>query len=135
MKFFLFLLVLSSSFLFQTPSCRQQEDAPVVKWKGNNDRNDLVFLFRKGITYEQKEAFQNTILYKPRADGRGQDHQDGVVDTMVGTIKDDYEGGIVNFSQDATLEQRERLKKAIEASPIVYKVYENVVPSQIKDLK
>jgi hypothetical protein len=64
----------------------------------------------------------------------GHAHQDGIADLMLGRIIDDYDGGVINFSKNATLEQREKLKKTIEESPIVYKVYEHVVPSEIQDL-
>ena len=46
----------------------------------------------------------------------------------------DFEDYAINFSKDATPEQRKRLKKAIEVSPIVYRVYEDIVPNEIKDL-
>ncbi len=134
MKVFLLLPILLLPLMLQTSSCHRQEDAPIVKWKGNDDVNDLVFVFKKGITREQKETFQRDVLYRPRPDGRGQDHQDGVEDMMIGTIKGDHVGGIINFSKTATIEQREKLKKTIESSSIVLKVYVNVVPNEITDL-
>lgn len=134
MKILLILQIILLSFIFQTPSCHQKEDDSMIKWKGMNDVNDIVFLYKKGVTYEQKEMFQNKVLSKERPDGRGQDNPDGVIDLMLGRVIGDYDGGTINFSKNATLEQREKLKKAIESSPIVYKVYENVVPNEIKGL-
>ena len=101
--------------------------------KGPNDPTDLVFFYKKDATYEQKELFQNTVIHKPHPEGRGFDLQDGVIDLFI-VRNSSYEGYGINFSKNATPEQREKLKKAIEGSPIVYKVYENVVPNKIKDL-
>lgn len=131
MKLFLILQVLLGTFILQSTSCIQREDDSMVKWKGMDDAHDLVFLYKKGTTYEQKQQFHNEVLSKERGDGRGRDHPDGVVDVISGTIVDDYEGGIVNFSKDASSSQRETLKKAIRESPIVHKVYENAVPNKI----
>lgn len=132
MKNSLILHVLLMTLIFQFPSCRQQEEEVMVRWKGNNDVNDLVFIFKKGITYEQKQEFQEKILYKSN-DERGHALQDGVADQTVGIIAGSYNGGIINFSGNATKAQREKLKKAIESSPVVYKVFEHVVPNEIKD--
>lgn len=69
----------------------------------------------------------------PRPDLGGHDLPDGVaVQYLVRNA--DYEGVGITFSTDATLEQREQLKKAIGSSPIVYKVFENIVPDEITDL-
>lgn len=134
MKALFILQFLLLIFFLQTASCNRQENSPMVKWKGPNDKNDLVFFYKNGISYEQKQTFQNEILSKPRSDGRGFAAPDGVEDMMFGTIINDYEGGIINFSKSSTPEQREKIKKALRESPIVYEVYENVVPSEIRDL-
>jgi len=132
MKTFLILQISLWSFIFQTSACTAQKENPMVKWKGLNDANDLVFLYKKGTSYEQKEIFQNNVVYKPRIDGRGHDPRDGVIDVMLGRIAGDYDGGIINFSKEAPQEQKENLKRAIEESPLVYKVFVDVVPGEIK---
>ncbi len=43
-------------------------------------------------------------------------------------------GIAVSFSTESTPNQRVELNKRIKESPIVYRVYENVAPSEIKDL-
>jgi len=102
----------------------------MIRLKGPGDENDLVFFYRRDATYEQKELFQNTVIHKLDPN-RGYRLQDGVIDLFL-VRNSDYEGYAINFSKDATLEQREQLKRAIESSPIVYKVFENVVPNEIK---
>lgn len=134
MKNILILPILLLSILFQTVACQTQKDAPMVKWKGNDDVNDLVFIIKPNPSPEEVEKFSNEVLYKPRADGRGYSHLDGVIDTMLGGINDGYFGGTINFHDNATAEQKENVRKAIEASPIVYKVYVNAIPDKLEGL-
>ena len=133
MKVFFILQFFLAAICFQQTSCAHPE-TPMVKWKGMNDANDIVFFFKKDITYEQKQDFANNVLYKSRTDRRGQTLADGAIDVMVGNNFGDYEGGVVNFSESATNEQREKLVKAIKESPAIYKVYEHTAPNKIKDL-
>jgi hypothetical protein len=128
MKLAIFTII--CGIVFQQLSCGYPE-TPMVKLKGPEDRNDLVFFYKKDTSYEQKELFQNTVIHKPHPEGKGYYLQDGVID-LLSIRNSDFEGYAINFSKDATPEQRERLKKAIESSPIIYKVYENVVPNEIK---
>lgn len=126
----LVILTIICGILFQQISCGYPE-TPMIKLKGPEDRNDLVFFYRKDATYEQKEHFQNTVTHKPHPEGKGYYLQDGVIDLFI-VRNSDFEGYAINFSKNATPEQREKLKRAIESSPIVYKVFENVVPNEIK---
>lgn len=130
MKLIMILSVFLLSFFLQSTSCVQHEDYSKASWKGMDEQHDLVFFFKKGITYEQKQQFQIEVLSRERPDGRGRDHPDGVVDIISGTIVNNHDGGIVNFSENASLEQRETLRKAIADSTFVDKVYENVVPKE-----
>ena len=116
----------------QLVSCGYPE-APTVKLKGPNDINDLVFFYKPEATHQQKELFQNSILHKADPEAKGYDLPDGVIDLMY-VRQDGYEGYALNFSKNAPPQQQEMLKLAIQRSPIVYKVYENVAPSQIKNL-
>jgi hypothetical protein len=127
MKLAIFTII--CALLFQQLSCGYPE-TPIIRLKGPGDENDLVFFYRRDATYEQKELFQNTVIHKLDPN-RGYRLQDGVIDLFL-VRNSDYEGYAINFSKDATLEQREQLKRAIESSPIVYKVFENVVPNEIK---
>ena len=59
--------------------------------------------------------------------------RDGVK-AVFGIDKNGYEGFGIAFRPEATKEQREDIKKLLKESPVIYKVYENVVPNEIKDL-
>ena len=118
---------------FQATSCTHRPAEKWVKMTGPNDPVSLVFFFKKGTTYEQKESFDKTVITYPHPKGKGYYLQDGIAGRF-NVVNSGYEGYAIQFSTDATHEQRERLKKNIRESPIVYKVYENVAPSEIKDL-
>lgn len=118
--------------MFLQISCGYQ-DTPMIELKGPDDVNDLVLFYKKDATYEQKEFFQNNVIHKPHPEGLGYELQDGVID-LFSIRADDYEGYAINFASKAGAERRATLKKAIESSPVVFRVYENVVPNQISDL-
>ena len=40
-------------------SCTPQKDDPTVKWKGPDDEVELVFFYKKGVSYEEKRYFQD----------------------------------------------------------------------------
>jgi hypothetical protein len=134
MKICLILSAFMLSFFLQIPSCNQQVDNPITKLKGPKDEVELVFFYKKGTSYEEIRFFENNILHEARPDGRGNDLQEGVSGEFF-VRNSDYEGHAIEFYATATTEQREKLKKAIESSPIVYRVFENVVPNEIKDLE
>jgi hypothetical protein len=133
MKTFLIFPMILLVSLFYSSSCNYRKDDPIVKWKGPNDKVELVFFYKKSASYEEKQFFENNILHKPHPQGKGYDLQEGVSGEFF-VRNSGYEGHAIEFYLNATPEQRERLKTAIESSPIVYRVYENVVPNQIQDL-
>ena len=133
MKLFLILPALILLLFFQTSSCSHRNDDPIVKWKGPNDRVELVFFYKKEVSYEEKQAFENNVLHKAHPSGKGYDSQEGVAGEF-SVRNSNYEGYAIEFYPNATGEQREKLKKAIKESPIVYRVYENVVPNEINAL-
>lgn len=132
MKPFLVLSIVLG-FLFQGNSCGREADDKWVKLSGPNDPASLVVFFKRSTTEEQINNFLKTVVGRTRSDGKGYDLVDGVAGTMY-VRNSDYEGYAIQFGTDATPEQRQNLKKAIKESPIVYRVYENFVPNEIKGL-
>lgn len=56
---------------------------------------------------------------------------------MMSVVKidvDGFEGEAINFQPNATDEEKAFVKKRVSDSLLVYKIYENVVPSEITDL-
>lgn len=133
-KLIVILFMLSFS-LAQTPSCNNHDDAKKqdeVKEIFNVDSKvELLFFYTKESTYEQRKYFDENILMKNS--DRGQYMRAGVK-ALFGIDKNGYEGFGITFRENATEEQREDIKKRLKESPIVYKIYENVVPNEINDL-
>jgi hypothetical protein len=86
----------------------------MVRLKGPNDKVELVFFYKKGTSYEEKQFFENNILHKPDPDGKGYDLQQGVSGEFF-VRNSDYEGYAIEFYPNVTPEQREQLKKVIES--------------------
>ena len=131
------ILILYLSFLvlcFQTKSCSHKGSDDIERWKGLDEKNDIVSLYKNDVTYDERKKFEDSVLFEPYVKGYGHAHQEGIADLLLGRIVGDYDGGIVDFSANSTSTQREKLIKAIKASPLVFRVYENVVPNEIDDL-
>jgi hypothetical protein len=131
MKLLLFLMPFA---FFQINSCSQSND----KWVdmgGPNRKTSLVAFFKKGTSHDQISKFKETVLSKPSPYGpnTGRDLPDGVAEDFL-VRNCSYEGVGINFSTAATGEQRGLLRKRMRESEIVLKVYEDVIPSEIKDL-
>ena len=120
------LLLLPALFLvliFQTVSCNRQPNEEQVSLGGANHKTNLVILFKKQTSREEINDFWKNIL----------DIKKYNLALQFQVVRGDYEGVGVSYSTETTLEQREQLKSSVHLSPIVYKVFENVAPSEIKD--
>lgn len=115
--------------LAHSQSCGKQ--AEVEETFSLNSMVELLFFFRKDSSRESRDYFYKNILNQPVSGGHWP--RDGVKATF-GIDRIGYEGFGLKFSKDSTQEQREEIKRIIESSPIVYKIYENVVPNLIEDL-
>jgi len=96
---------------------------------------NLVIIYKKDVTDEQIEYFLNNVLAHPRADGRGYESLSAIglrarERDMLG-----YNATVIAYHSYATSGQREEVKRAALSSPIVYKIFEDVVPSQIKKIE
>jgi hypothetical protein len=119
-------------FGFQS-SCNQRNTAndKVAQIFNVDSKVELLFFFKKDSSKERQDYFYDNILMKPVQGGHWM--RDGVQGAF-GIDEHGYKGFGITFCPDATQEQREDIKKRLAESPLVYKVYENVVPSEIKDL-
>ena len=107
----------------------------MVEMGGPSHYTSLVLFYRKDVSKEQIREFHDNVLSKPSPYGpnTGLDLPDGVAGDFR-IINNGFEGVGINFSTEATQEERERLKKRIRESPVVYKVFENFIPNEITDL-
>ena len=123
-------LILIAVFIFfalvQSQSCSKQGE---VKEIFNVDsKAELLFFFKKESSKEARNYFYENMLNKPVQSGYLP--RDGV-QALFGVDRNGYEGFGITFRSDATKEQREDIKKRLGESPIVYKVFENVLPKEV----
>jgi len=122
--------LLGVSISFSCASPEQDKMVPI----GPNVTASLVIYFKSGVNDEQINNFYEEVLSKPKT-ARGAALQDGICMRLrVFPPVQNHEGIAITFCKDATEDNREKLESAIMASPIVYKVLENVAPGDVKQL-
>src|ERR1043166_2726367 len=121
---------LSVLYLGMTISCGTTSDDEWHHIKGPDDMHSLVLFFNKGVSSDEISGFVMNVLETPRSDGRGSDHAAGESE-LTYINHSGYEGYAIDFSRNATLEQRADLKSRIAASPVVFELFEYAGPNQI----
>lgn len=117
---------------FTWPCSRDKEKMIPI---GPDIKASLVIYFKTSASHEEINQFVQTVLSKPDPEGRGYYNRDGVRDILkVYPPVQNHEGYAVTFSPDATQAQRDQLKAAVSASPIVYKLLENIAPADVKKI-
>jgi hypothetical protein len=128
-----FIVALS---LAQIKSCqtdeRPEKQNEVREVFSHNSNVELLFFYKKESSRAERKSFFENILHQPHPGG-GYWPRDGVKATF-GIDLMGYEGFGIKFLDDVSEEQKREVKRLIETSPVVYRVYENVIPSEIKDL-
>ena len=111
------------SFGFQLQGCQAQQQQNVrINEMSPEAPAELVVFFQEETDWKQILEFDRTVLAAP-----------GIM-TVVKVELDGYEGEAINFQPDATEDEKALLKKRVLESPLVYKIYENVIPNEITDL-
>lgn len=100
---------------------------------GPNERADLVLFFKRGTDWKEILEFNHSVIGIPNKSGSGFQSLPGMMSKIKIQIYG-FEGEAINFKPNATDEEKTFLKKSVEASPLVYKIYENVIPEAINDL-
>ena len=111
-------------------SCHQQQvNDEWIKY-GPDQKVDILYYFKKETTNDEVNYFLNNVLSRPRADGRGYSSIEGIQgDFYVRT--QNYEGYAIELKKNVTPEEREHILKLINTSPLIHKVFENVIPKDI----
>lgn len=128
MKFIFLPLIIF--VLTSISACQQKIDDPIVKWSNPSDKIPIVFYFKKETTNDEINYFLDNVNGHQRADGRGTDLLDGMKGRFL-VRNQDYVGYGIELRNNITQEQRENILKAINNSPLIYKVFENVIPNEI----
>jgi hypothetical protein len=101
---------------------------------GPGVKANLVIYFKTDVDNNQIESFLHETLMYSIPNGHGFVHKDGVGTILRVEPVQGHKAIAVSFFENATEGQREQVKSAIRASPIVYKVLENVVPKDVKTI-
>ncbi len=117
---------------FQTQSCRSEENDRVNRM-GPEVQAELVFFFKKEVSRDEISEFQRTVIGIPNEKNSGYASLPGMM-TVAAIEISGYDGEAINFKPNATEEQKAFVKKRIVDSALIFRVYENVVPEEIKDL-
>ena len=127
-----FVAVATFGLLHVACPFHKDESRPI----GPEVKASLVIYLKQGVTNEQIEKFWQEVLSRPDPEGRGHYHRDGVGDiSRIFPSVQGHEGIAMSFLPDATNEEREKIKRAVRESPVVYKVLENVAPADVKDIE
>lgn len=119
--------------LLQAPGCAERHNDEMIHF-GPNEKTDLVFVFKKDAPSKDIQHFLlRDGLVTPSNTSSGHDLPEGM-DVGFAVMLGDFQGYGLNFKPSATDEQREAIKQRVKNSSLVYKIYENVKPSEIKDL-
>lgn len=128
------LFLISTFFSFQSGSCYQKPNDEITKIDIVEGDKGLLIFFKKDISPNAPYEFGNTILSNPNTEGNGYRSLDGIELQFALEPINGHDGVAVKFRDNATTQQIETIKARVKESPLVYKVYENVVPNEIKDL-
>jgi len=94
----------------------------------------LVVYFKLGTTEAQVEKFNQENLSKPRADGRGKCFKFGIGSylRLIPSQANGHWAIAISFLADATEEERNNLDQVLDGDELVYKVFKNIAPNDIK---
>ena len=101
---------------------------------GPDVKASFVIYFNRSVTPEQINDFSKNVLSRARSDGRGDHLSEGVRTFLRASSVDGHEAIAITFFPNATAQQRESLIRDVKASPLVYKVLEDVAPDEVKKL-
>jgi len=122
------LIIAFQSFLFT--GCVGYPETPMEKWPGPDDRAEIVFFFKKDTTNDKINHFLNYEIGVPDPNGRGSDSMDGIRGLFV-VYRQGYQGYALELLPNITPEQRRKILDVINNSPIIFRVYENVIPNEV----
>lgn len=116
---------------FQGNSCRAQNDRKIDI--GPDVEANLVVFFKKDVNSDEIFDFHRTVIGVPESNGTGFSSLPGMM-SVVRIIISGHQGEAIEFKPRASDEEKMFVKNRVLESPIVFRVYENVVPNEIDDL-
>jgi hypothetical protein len=126
-----FLLLLPIVLL----GCTQPQPEKPREITGINYSANLLIFFKLDATDDQIMYFWDEVLGTPRKDGRGINHKPGINGVTASVSVDGHRSVTVSFWPTATSEEKSRVVRDVMASPIVFKVLTDTVPSSVKSIE
>ncbi len=127
------LLYVLTGLLTLAASCTAPGQDKMVHF-GIDKPVSLLIIYKTDVTNDRVNDFLRDVLSRPHPQGRGHDLRDGIALTFRPPSVEGHDATAVTFSADATAAQREEIMREVKASPIVYRVLENVAPADVKKL-
>ena len=128
------IILITVAILMSACLTSEPPQAPIVQI-GPASTADLVIYFQPGTSEEQISAFNASYVNIVRADGRGSIFRDGISGylRLLRSQAHGYDAIAITFRPDLPAEQRQRQRDSMRASPIVYRIFENIAPDQINE--
>lgn len=124
-------IAFATSACFSQSSSKEQNTEKIQI--GPEVKAELVYFFIKEVSPTEVNEFQRTVTGIPSENGTGYSSLPGVMSEVM-FYKGDFRGEAIRFKPNATDEEKALVKERILGSPLILKVYENVVPNEIDDL-
>lgn len=126
-------------------SLKLMEATKIAKYKqvsdemtpiGSELNERIVIAFKETASQEEIHKFDETVLRKtvPQPNGILLEFAEGVCGIAYPDTEFKYEIVDVGFCNDATDEQKKKIKEKINSSTIIYKIFENLRMEDIKNL-
>lgn len=96
-------------------------------YSGPDQNVPIVFYFKKGTSNSEVNYFLDNVIGYQRTDRRGTEFLKGIGGRFLVRAQD-YEGYALDRLDE---NERGNILKAINSSPLIYKVFENVIPKEI----
>ncbi len=109
-------------------------NAPLVHF-GPDVRSSLVVYYETGASQKEISHFQDVQLYQTRPDGHGKDLKPGIRTflRLIPSHDHGHYGFALNLDPRMRPEERESLISSLSTSPLVFKVFRDVIPNSIPD--
>ena len=103
----------------------------IVKF-GPQVKASLVIVLKSGLTDEEVEAFRRDVLQITSSNEGERKYLAGVSQYLRVPAIEQHEAIALTFQEDISKAEREEVMRRVSSSPLVFKVYEDIAPADIK---
>mgnify|MGYP000312408591 CR=1 FL=1 len=125
------LIVLVMTFI-GLAGCYPQFD--YVEEFGPQVRTNLLIFFNEETSNDSTEEFWYQMFMLPDPRG-GFQMQDGICRIGRAASIQEHQAISVDFCRNITPAQKDEIMARVRASPIVFKIFEDVIPAEVKEIK